>query len=255
MILLSADLETTGLDFVASRPIEVGAILYSTGQKKCLESSGYLVKSDVPVPAFITTLTGITQSALDKFGYEPEAALDAFLDLADQADAIIGQNVKRFDKKMFEHWAQRHNKVVPTKLWIDTRTDLPGVESKHLGYMAADAGFLNLFPHSALSDCQTVLKLVEDHDITKVVERAQSPDIVLLAHQKFEDNHLAKTRKFVWNPTFKIWWKGIKQMDLDAEIAAAAAIEQTGANGQITMASFNVSIAPPEIPIEKLWYD
>lgn len=240
MILLSADLETTGLKFERDRPIEVGAILYSTGQEKCLESSGYLVKTDVPISAEITKLTGITQSAVDKFGYDPKNALEAFLDIAENADAFIGQNIKRFDKVMFEHWARRHGLVLPNKLWIDTRTDLPGVEGKHLGYMAADAGFLNMFPHSALADCQTVIKLLKGHDIDKVVERAQSPEIVLLAHQKREDNDLAKKRKFRWNPDYKVWWKVVKQMDAKDETDAAP---------------FNVSFAPPEILIEKLWYD
>jgi DNA polymerase-3 subunit epsilon len=240
LILLGVDFETTGLDRDKDRIIEVGAILYSTGQGKCIESSGYLVKSDVPVSAEITRLTGITQSAVDKFGYPSRNALESFLDLAEQADAFIGQNVIRFDKLFLENWAKREGLVMPNKLWIDTRTDLPNVDSKSLPYMAADAGFLNLFPHSALADVQTVIKLVAMHDINKVVERAQSPTLIVLAHHKFEDNKLAKKRKYVWNADYKIWWKVIKQMDLEAERAEAP---------------FSISIAPPEISLMKLWYD
>jgi len=239
-VLLGFDFETTGLSPDADRVIELGAILYSTSQKKCLESSGYLVKSDVPVSEHITRLTGITQAAVNRFGYDAQDGLEAFLDMAVQADAFVGQNIIQFDKRFLEAWAKRHGLVVPNKLWIDSRTDLPGVESKHLGYMAADAGFLNLFPHSALSDVQTVIKLVSMHDIDKVIERAQSPNVILLAHQKREDNSLAKARKFRWNSDLKVWWKVIKQMDMAEEIKAA---------------SFNVSVAPPEILLEKLWYD
>ena len=129
--------------------------------------------------------------------------------------------------------------VLPTKLWIDTLTDLPGIEGKHLGYQAADHGFLNLFPHSALADVQTVIKLIGMHDMNKILERAQSPTIAILAHQKREDNSLAKARKFRWNPDYGVWWKVVKQMDLKDEEAKA---------------SFNISLAPPEILIEKLWY-
>jgi len=239
MILLGADFETTGLSPDADRIIEVGALLYSTGQKKCLESSGYLVKSDVLVPELITKLTGITQAAVDKFGYGSRDALEALLDLMVQADAIVGQNIIQFDKRFLERWAQREGLAIPNKLWIDTRTDLPGVDSKHLGYMAADAGFLNMFPHSALADVQTVIKLVGMHDINKVVERAQSPTVVLLAHQRIEDNSLAKARKFLWNPDYKVWWRVTKQMDIDELVKEAP---------------FNISIAPPEILITKLWY-
>lgn len=240
MIILSLDFETTGLSPDADRVIEVGAILYSTAQKKCLESSGYLVQSDVSVSARITELTGITQAAVDKFGYDSTNALEPLLDMVDQADAFIGQNVIRFDKRFLEAWAKRASRTVPNKLWIDTRTDLPGVESKHLGYMAADHGFLNLFPHSALSDCQTVLKLASFYDIDEVVKRAQSPTIILVSHQKFEDNELAKARKFRWNPDYKIWWLTAKQLDVD-QIAKEA--------------PFDVSIAPSTVLIDKLWYD
>lgn len=238
-LLLSFDLETTGLDKVQDRPIEVGAILYSTGQRKCLESAGYLVKSDVPIRPEITKLTGISQAAVDKFGYESRDALDMLLDLINLADAFVGQNVKRFDKPMLENWALREKVSIPNKLWIDTLTDLPGVEGKHLGYLAADHGFLNLFPHSALSDCQTVLKLVEFYDIDKIIERAQSPEAILISHQKYENNADAKARKFGWSPNYKIWYKVAKQLEVDEIIKEAP---------------FNISFAPPEVLIEKLWY-
>jgi DNA polymerase-3 subunit epsilon len=240
--LIGFDLETTGINPETDRPIEVGALLYSTGQKKCLESTGYLVKSDVPISPEITEITGITQAAIDKFGYDSAEALDAFLNLAEQADAFVGQNVIRFDKRFLENWAKRHNRIIPNKLWIDTMTDIPGITGKHLGYQAADHGFLNLFPHQALADVQTVIKIIGMHDINKIVERAQSPTIVLIAHQKREDNELAKKRKFRWSPpnVYGIWWKAIKEIDKEEEIKAAP---------------FNVSVAPPEVLLEKLWYD
>ncbi|MDA4130148.1 MAG: 3'-5' exonuclease [Thaumarchaeota archaeon] len=237
--MLALDFESTGLSPENDRIIEVGALLYTTGQKRVLESVSYLVQSDVPISARINEITKITQSAIDKFGYTSRDSIETLLDLMDRADAVIGQNVIQFDKRMLEAWAKRENRSIPNKLWIDTRTDLE-IEGKHLQYMCADEGWLNLFPHSALADCQSVLKLVSTRDINKVVERAQSPTVVLLAHQKREDNQLAKERKFRWNPFYSVWWKAIKHMDLGAEIKAA---------------SFDVSLAPPEILLSKLWYD
>jgi len=219
MILLSFDVETTGTDTVNDRVIEVGAILYSTGQNKCLESAGFLVKSDKPISKEITELTGITSAAVARFGFESRDALDNIMGMVEMTDAYIGQNVLRFDKKVLLNWAEREHFVLPEKLWIDTMYDLPGAEPKHLGYMAADHGFLNLFPHSALADCQTVLKLVSMYNIDKVVERAKSPLIVLQAHQNRSDNELAKKRKFRWNPEGKIWWKPIKEVDLEKIVA------------------------------------
>jgi DNA polymerase-3 subunit epsilon len=238
-VIMSFDVETTGLNVETDRVIEVGAILFSTAQKKCLESQGYLVKSDKPISDEITKITGITQSAVDRFGYESGDALDTVLDMAAQADAFIGQNVIRFDKRMLESWVKRENRKMPDKLWVDTRTDLLLTEGKHLGYMAADNNFLNLFPHSALSDCQTVLKLLDREDIDKVIERAKSPTVVLIAHQKREENDKAKKLKFRWQPDLKVWWLTAKQMDVDKIVGEAP---------------FNISITT-EIPLERLWYD
>lgn len=250
MIILSLDFETTGLDVVEDRPIEVGAALYTTGQNRLLETAGYLVKSDKTITSEITEITGITQAAVNKFGYESRTGLDNLLAMIQVADAFIGQNVIRFDKRVLETWGQREKVAIPEKLWIDTRTDLVNyrtkkpVEGKHLGYMAADAGFLNLFPHGAITDCLTVLKLVDHYapgnQFDLVVERAKSPTLVLIAKVSFADNQLAKDRKFRWNPGYKIWWKTVKQLDLDEEVAQA---------------KFDISIAGPEISIEKLWYD
>jgi DNA polymerase III epsilon subunit-like protein len=216
MILLAFDLETTGLDFVKDRPIEVGAILYSTTQKKCLESQGFLVQTDVPISLEITKLTGITQSAVNKFGYSSGDALNTVYDLMLEADAVVGHNVVRFDKRMLQNWCQREMLKGVDRLWIDTYTDLPDTEVGKLTLMAANAGFLNLFPHSALSDCQTVLKLVEKYDLEKVIERAKSPMVVVQAHQARGDNELAKKAKFRWYPYKKLWWKFCKEMDLES---------------------------------------
>lgn len=197
------------------RPIEVGAILYSTTQQKCLESQGFLVKADVPISAEITKLTGITQKAVDKFGFDSGDSLGIVQDMIDSADAVIGHNVVRFDKRMLQAWSARHETPISERLWIDTYTDLPDTEVGKLTLMAANAGFLNLFPHSALTDALTVLKLVEKYDIEKVVERAKSPMVVVQAHQARHENDLAKKAKFRWLPDKKMWWKAVKEMDLE----------------------------------------
>jgi DNA polymerase III epsilon subunit-like protein len=215
MLILSLDFECTGLDFVKDRVIEVGAILWSSGQKRALESQGFLVSSDVPVTSEITKITGITQSAVDRYGYESGESLSVVLDFMAQADAVIGHNVVRFDKRMLQSWADREGVPVPDKLWIDTFTDLPETFATKLGYMAADAGFVNLFCHGALTDCLTVLKLVEKYDINAVVERAKSPMVVVQAHQARHENELAKKAKFRWRPETKQWWKFVKECDLE----------------------------------------
>jgi len=221
---MSLDFETTGLDVVNDRVIEFGAVLYSTTQKKCLDNQGMLVSADVPVTPQITKITGITQAAVDRFGYAPDDALGVILDMAMNADAMIGFNVKRFDKHVFENWAKRAGRTHGVSLWIDLYTDLPWqVPMGKLSHVAADHGILNLFPHSALADAQTVLAIAEKYDAEELLHRAQSQVVVLQARQDRSQNELVKQApfKFRWCPSHKIWWKGVKQQDVDEVIQSA----------------------------------
>lgn len=237
MIILSLDFETTGLNTVEDRVIEVGAVLYSTSQKKCLDNQGMLVKADKSVSAEITSITGITQAAVNRFGYDQETVLDTILEMFADAEAIIGYNVRRFDRAVLAEWVKRENRELPNKLWIDLYQDLPWqVPVGKLSHVAADHGILNLFPHSALADCQTVLAIADEYDIDLLAQRAQSPIVVLRSHQGRDENDLVKKLKFRWNPPRKIWWKPVKEQDVDEVIKSA---------------KFNISIEK-ELSVEEL---
>src|ERR1035437_9354366 len=120
MMLLSLDFETTGLNFEKDRIIEIGAVLYSTGQRKCVENYGRLVKSDVPITPEITGITSIHPAAVDRFGYDQEESFEILAYMIDSCDALVGHNIIRFDKNMYEAWARRLNRNIPEKLCIDT---------------------------------------------------------------------------------------------------------------------------------------
>ena len=186
MILLSLDFESSGLNIETDEVTEVGAVLYTTSQKRVLEAAGFLVKTNVSIPPEVIKKTGIHPKMLEKFGYLSKDSLETLVEMYNQADAIIGQNVIRFDKRLLEHWASKEGITLQEKLWIDTRTDLPGVEGKSLIYMLADHGIINPFPHMALSDCLAVLTLAERYPIEKIVERAKSPTIVLIAKHELD---------------------------------------------------------------------
>ncbi|SRR6266550_5476688 len=224
MILLSLDFETTGLDVVNDRVIEFGAVLYSTGQKKCLDNQGMLVKTDVAITPEITGITGIHPAAVERFGYDPNNILDIILEMKNSADAVIGYNCRRFDKRVLENWIKRADNRESVKPWIDLYQDLPWrVPVGKLGHTAADHGILNLFPHSALADAQTVLAISEKYDPELLLSRAQSPVVVLQARQSRANNDLVKQPpyKFRWNPTNKIWWKPVKEQDVTEIIQSA----------------------------------
>lgn len=224
MIYCSLDFETTGINLVSDRPIEYGGVLYSTGQKKCLDNQGFLIKTDLPLTNQITNITGITKPALDRFGYESTEVIPLVIDMIANADAVIGYNCRRFDYHILSQWAKREGVKVPDKPWIDLFYDMPWqVPTGKLSHVAADHGILNLFPHSALSDSQTVLAIAMKYDERLLLERSQSPIVVLRSHQSRTENDLVKQApfKFRWNGDKKIWWKPVKQQDVDEVIQSA----------------------------------
>lgn len=221
MLLCAYDIETTGLDREKSFITEIGLCLYSTEQNRILESAGFLVQPiGVPITPEITELTGITQSAIDRFGYTQEDAVQSFIDFSKQADAIIGHNANSFDLPILQNSAKRTGFVLPVKLSIDTMTDIPGVRGEQLITMCAKAGFV-YDAHGALADAQAVIKMTAFHarrsivtTYEKIMERAKSPLVVLQSHQSRQDNAAAKQFKFRWNDPLKGWYKIVKEIDI-----------------------------------------
>jgi DNA polymerase III alpha subunit (gram-positive type) len=217
VILAPLDVETTGLDKVNDRVIELGVCLYSTGQKKYLDSVGQLVQSDgVAVTAEITGITGITQAAVDHFGYDPADALNTLIEFVKQADAVIGHNIRYFDWPIIENWAKRLGAQLPPVLLVDTMEDIPSVEGEQLITMCAKKGFVNPEQHSALNDAQATMKLAMSYDIDTIVARAKIPTVIVQSHApRTNTNSENKKYKFRWAPApFGFWWKAVKETDV-----------------------------------------
>ncbi len=218
MLLAIFDFETDGLDVEKDHPVEVGVILYTTTFKRVVMAESFLVDNEIPISKELTEIHKVTTGMATKFGLVPGDGLSRLQNYFDMADTIVGKNIVDFDLPMYRSWCKRENVEPISKPVIDIETDLPGVESKKLSYMAADAGFLNPFPHASLPDAWTSLRLIElQPDFNKVVERAKSPRVYVKAHVDFDSNYLAKERKYRWDPTTKTWFKIIKEMDLQQE--------------------------------------
>ncbi len=225
MILLSVDVETTGLDKQNDRIIELGLVLYSDKQDRVLGSQGLLVQRDgVPITAEAQEKTGISEKAVDKFGYSQQDAMDIYLDFVDYADVIIGHNIVRFDDHLLKNAAKRVGRNLPEKLLVDTMTDIPGVKGEKLVTMCADKGFV-FDAHGALADANAVIKLTsiynrasEKTSYERMVERAKSPMLAVLSHQNNNkaENKVARKAGFRWNGDYRFWWKAAKEMDLQA---------------------------------------
>lgn len=213
MIVVGLDLETTGLDKVKDRPIEVGLTLWTTKLNRGLDTRAYLVQSDgVKVTDEVTEITGITQQMCDRFGYPVEEAYEEMIYFVDKAEAIVAFNGKRFDIPMNHAWAGRLKNKFPDKFVIDPFTDLP-MRGQELITMCAKMG-IYYDPHEAGADVSAMLRLMAEFPFDLVLQRAKSPVIVVQSKQARSENDKVKKHKFRWNPDEKIWWKAVKEMDL-----------------------------------------
>lgn len=214
MIFYSLDFETTGVN-ITDRPTEFAGVLYSTNFHRMLDAQSFLLKTELPISAEVTRVTGITKPMIDKFGYDDQAMIEQVVDTMAQADAVIGYNCRRFDKFVLEQWAKRSGVELPEIPWIDFFMDMPWqVPTGKLGHVMADHGFLNYFPHSALADALGVILLSTKYDPELMLQRSQSPAVVLRSLADRSENDLVKAAKFRWNPGAKIWWKPVKEQDV-----------------------------------------
>jgi hypothetical protein len=93
-------------------------------------------------------------------------------------------------------------------------------------YVAAYFGFLNPFPHAALFDAMTTLKVLEQFDVAQVAARAAQPWVVLRAMVDYDNREQAKARRYYWETLGdkkypRAWVKKVKESDVEKETAAA----------------------------------
>jgi DNA polymerase-3 subunit epsilon len=218
MLIAFFDFETTGVDPAQDRVTEFGAALYSTGRKRVVMAEQYLVEQETAIPKEASECSKIDKPMCDQFGLVSADALARLQNYFDQAEAVAGTNIFDFDMPLYRNWCIREGEEPIERLIIDAKTDFPETEYKKLQYMCADRGFLNPFPHAALPDAWSSLRIFEGENLEKVLERARSPRVYVKAHVSFDTNSLAKKRKYVWSPApNKIWYKIMKEVDFQIE--------------------------------------
>ena len=223
MKILGLDAETTGLNPQKDSITEIGLVLYDTDMRAPVRISGFLVKGGL-VTAEITRITGITQQAVDTYGYAPDQAVKAVQSMGAQADYFCAHNAP-FDRDFIGETASRQKMDIAMKPWIDTRTDLPPEayklgKSASLKYLACDHGFL-YSAHRAVSDVLAMFQLMAMYDIDAIVKRSQIPNVEVRAQVSFDDRILAKERGYYWKPELKQWRKPMKLNEVQAEKEAA----------------------------------
>jgi DNA polymerase-3 subunit epsilon len=228
MLILGKDYETTGLEPEKHSITEVGMVLWDTDLHAPIKVMGFLVD---PGPNAVwdpvtLKITGLTPELCAKFGYPDERALKQVIAWHENAEVICAHNGTRFDRPFFEAWCRRLGFYVNPKLWIDTNTDIELGEldfkkSRKLTYMAADHQFLNPFPHRAVFDVMTMLKVLDNYDLERVLFLAKQPVVDVIANVSYDDRELAKARGYRWYPEQKLWVMTMKECFVEKEQAEA----------------------------------
>lgn len=225
MIILGLDLETTGLNIPTIGVTEVGLVVWDTTLRAPIKLFGTLVD---PGPTAIwepgvEKINNLTPQICNQFGMADDKALRYLLSWYSSADVACAHNGTYFDRLVLEAWAARYGlDAQPSKIWIDTKADLeiPPRSSTRLTYLAADHGFLNPFPHRAMFDVMTMFKILDQFDISTVMEVAKSPTLRIKALVSFDQKDLAKNRGYhpiYENGKFSRWEMSVKECRLDKE--------------------------------------
>ncbi|HEX6947186.1 MAG TPA: DEDD exonuclease domain-containing protein [Acidimicrobiia bacterium] len=161
------DIETTGGSPVDCSITEIGAVKYKGGEE--IGSFQTLVDPGMPIPPFITILTGITQAMV--YGAPRiESVLPAFLEFIGDS-VLVGHNI-RFDLSFISAEANRLGYPPPTNKTVDTvglARRLLGSETRNLRLGTLAAHFRSPVDpiHRALEDAKATA-----HVLHCLLERA-----------------------------------------------------------------------------------
>lgn len=223
--LIGIDFETNGPEPETCDVTEAAWVLYDTEFGTVPMLSRCLLNSDVnQMDPAAEKITGISIERCKKYGVDREhikQAIDRDIALF-QPDYFVAHNAHGFDKIIFERLCGE--RTIP---WIDTMEDLPTETYERLGtrtleFMAARSGFLNPFPHAALPDVMTMMKILMAEDIEQVCLRSQIPTVTIAANVSYDNRQDAKDRGYYWENVRgkkypKKWVKRIKKDEVELE--------------------------------------
>lgn len=227
MILLGLDFETSSPDPETCDITEAGWVAYDTLYGPVPILSGTFLNRDVEhIEPEAERITGISVEKCKKYGIQRKVIKDVFSAdiLKLEPDFLVAHNAHSFDRIIFD---RIHEKTFGKIPWIDTMEDLPEETyekcgTRKLSWMAAELGFINPFPHAALPDVMTMMKLLFMHDLDEVIALSKIPMVTIAADVTFQQKDLAKKRGYYWQNIRgreypKKWVKRMKKDKVEVE--------------------------------------
>ena len=241
-LVLGLDLEginanlQNGVDTKVDRVIEIGAVLWDWKKNAPLKLISELVNEPdrLPISSEVQLVTGIDDDMLENWALKGEdirKCLENLANLMNKADVIMAHNGGNYDFPMIKAMFSRYGIEMPNVLWVDTMNDIeypPKISARSMAMLEHSHGFVNPFPHRAVTDVLAMLKVASNYSLDRMVTLAKSPKVTLTASlnapnwknkeevEKFNviKNKVAKSR-FKWNPSTKKWLREVPQVLLD----------------------------------------
>jgi DNA polymerase-3 subunit epsilon len=209
------DVETTGSDYKQDKIIELGLAVFEYAPDgrifSIVEEFCEFQDPHLPIPEFITKLTGITDEMVEGQAIN----IEKFRSLIQSADIIISHNAS-FDRKFVEAFLPS----LPLKPWGCSLKDIhwqdEEIESAKQEYLAYKFGFY-YEGHRAINDClagihilSMTLPLSKEKALGQLLKNARKNSFKLWATRcPFEQKDLLKIRGYRWHADgqskYKAW--------------------------------------------------
>lgn len=243
MLILGVDLEginenltQKGVNLNVDRVTEIGAVLWDTRIDSPVRIFSELIdeKDRLKLTQEVIELTGIDEQLLKDWGRrgdEIKMALERLALLIKKADYLMAHNGAKYDKPMLTAMFERYEVDMPNKIWIDTQEDIEypsKIRHKSMAMLEHSHGFINPFPHRAVTDVLAMLKIASHYDYARMTKLASAPKVRIVAElkapnwknkqevEKFNTiKHKVARARFQWDPNVKEWSKIVSQVHID----------------------------------------
>lgn len=201
------DTETTGLDPVKDRVIEVAVCLFDVVHAQPVASFASLIKSEAINPA--QESNGIPAAMLPE-AREADRVWAAVRWVIEPAQIIVAHNAE-FDRQFVpEEFRERP--------WVCSEGDITwpgstkGGRGGSLAHLALSLGLGVAHAHRAMSDVDTLSRILtriaeQGHDLQAMLVHAMRPKAMFHSLAPFDAKDQVKAAGFRWDPDKKIWWR------------------------------------------------
>lgn len=243
--LLGIDLEGVhdnlieeGINFKLDKVTEIGAVLWDCSRHQPVQFISELINepNHLPHTEELTELTGIDDEMLEQWGHTKATiplVLSRLSELMEKADYVMAHNAHQYDRPMLEALYQRNNLTMPKKTWICSMEDIEypnKITSKSMAGLEHAHGFINPFPHRAVTDVLSMLKIASHYDYDRMAQMAESPKVTLVAKLEAPNwrdreeveafnkiKHKVAKARFRWDAQDKVWTKRVHKLLLDEQ--------------------------------------